>query len=427
MSKRRAVISGMGLLTPLGLDPSSFWERLVAGASGVRRLSLFDPTALSSQIAGEVPGFDAKKLLPVEMKDARKSLNKMARTIQLGVCAAQQCMAAGGPAKGTIDPFRFGIEFGCVMVATEIDDLCKGGQVSSPGDPPQVDLPMWGREGLKNVPPLWMLKYLPNMPACHVSINYDAQGPNNTITTTDAAGLLALGEAYRLLQRDSADYFLVGGCDSKVNPVSASRFGSFAVLSTKNDVPDEAVRPFDRDRSGTVIGEGAAVLGLEWLDFAKRRGATLQAELVGFASGFDRGRSGKVLARVIRNALDEAGASIDDVDHVNAAADGSREIDAWEARGIGEVFGKDVPVVAYKGHYGHAGAASPLIELAASVLAFQHGVLPGTRNCPHPDPACPVHVHAGVPRAVTKPYAVKIARTDRGQCAVAVIARVAPE
>jgi 3-oxoacyl-[acyl-carrier-protein] synthase II len=422
MVHRRVVITGMGLLTPVGLSVEEYWHALCSGSSGVRRLTLFDPSSLPSQIGAEVPNFEPRKLLPATMKDARKALNKMARTIQLGVCAAQQTMADGGPERGTIDPFRFGIEFGCVMVATELDDLVNGGHVSCEGEPLEVNLVTWGRDGLKRVPPLWMLKYLPNMPACHISVNYDAQGPNNTITTTDMASTLALGEALRLLDRHAADYFLVGGCDSKTNPLSASRFNSFAPLCrSKNDDPATAVRPFDRQRDGTVVGEGAAVFGVEDLEFAHKRGAKIYAEVCGFASGVDHQLQGERFSRVILNALADAKITPADVDHVNAAADGTREPDAWEARAIAGVFGTAVPVVSYKGHLGNTGAAAGLVELAASVLALKSGELPGTLNCPELDSACPIAVHTGAPRRVTKPYAVKLSRTDRGQCAAVVI------
>jgi 3-oxoacyl-[acyl-carrier-protein] synthase II len=276
---RRAVFTGLGVVSPIGDSPAAFWQGLLAGNSGVRRIQHFDPSALRCQIIADVPNFDPKKFIPSSMKDARKALNKMARTIQLGVCAANLAMTDGGPKTGEIDPIRFGIEFGCVMVATELDDLSKGAQLSCDGEPLDVNMAKWGETGLKNVPPLWMLKYLPNMPACHVSINYNAQGPNNTITGTETAGLLALGEAFRLIGRNASDFFLVGGCDSKINPLSLSRYNGFYPLSTThNQNPALAVRPFDAERNGTVIGEAATVFGLEDLEHAKKRGAKYQTD-----------------------------------------------------------------------------------------------------------------------------------------------------
>src|SRR5436305_2475854 len=168
------------------------------------------------------------------------------------------------------------------------------------------------------MPPLWMLKSLPNMLACHVSILHNAQGPNNTITETDVASLLALGEAYRILGRDQSDFFLVGGGESKLNPLSLVRQCLFQPLSRRNDAPEKASRPFDRGRDGMVLGEGAGVLVVEELEHARRRGAEIYAELVGFGAAFDRKLNGEGLARAIRAALADAGIGPEDVDHVNA-------------------------------------------------------------------------------------------------------------
>lgn len=417
---RRAVITGLGVITPIGSDPVLFWNALLAGTPGVRAIRHFDPNGLPCRIGGEIPDFDARKFIPAANKEGRKSLKVMSRTVQLGLCAAHQAMG-GGPKKGEIDPFRFGVEFGCVMIASDLEDLVGAARVSTNCAPNSLNLQVWGGKGLEQVPPLWMLKYLPNMPACHTSIFFDAQGPNNTITESEASGLLALGEAYRILARDAADFFLVGGCESKVHPLSMARMNKFAPLTRRNETPETAVRPFDKDRDGTAMGEGAAVLGLEELGAARKRGAKIYAELIGFASGFDHGRKGAVLARVIRNALKEAGIEPGDVDHVSAHAAGVPELDAFEARAIHEVFGTETPVYALKGQTGNTGPAGGLLELTVSTLALQHGRLPGTVNFHTPDPACPVNVHTGAPRPVTKPCAVKISYTDLGQCAVAVI------
>jgi 3-oxoacyl-[acyl-carrier-protein] synthase II len=416
---RRAVFTGAGALTPLGHDLDSFWNGLLAGTSGVRPITQYDPAGLPcKQFATLEPAFDAKKFIPATNKDGRKSLSKMVKTVQMGLCASQLCMDNAGLKKGDITPARFGIEFGCVMIATDINDLAKAAQVSVEGD--EVNLEKWGRDGLPEIIPIWMLKFLPNMPACHVSIFFDAQGPNNTITTEDAAGLLALGEAYRLLQRDSADFFLVGGCESKLNPVSFVRYNTFTPMSPVAD--STAVRPFDATRDGTILGEAASTLALEELEHAKARNATILGELAGYASGFDNGLKGPILAQVIRNALKDAGITPDDVDHVNAHAGGLVNEDAFEARGIREVFGNRTPVVAYKGHLGHSGAASNTTELIASLLAFKHEILPATINSVKPDASLGISVQYQL-RTVTKPYAVKIAHTDLGHCSVAVIRR----
>lgn len=424
-ARRRAVFTGLGVLTPVGTDPAAYYSALLAATPGVRRISTFDPSALPCQLGAEVVGYDGKKFLPASNRDARKGLNKMGRAVQFGFTTAVKAWEdAGGPLKGQIDPFRFGVEFGCVMVATELEDLVAGGQTARTDTPGQVDLDVWGRDGMRQVPPQWMLKYLPNMPACHASIYVDAQGPNNTITSGDIAGTLALGEAFRILGRGGADAFLVGACDSRLNPVSFSRHSTFQDLTRRNDLGGRAIEPFGRGRSGLVLGEGAAVFVLEEYDFAVARGARIDAELVGFASGFDRDHAGEVLAGVIRRALAEGGVDPADVDHVNAAAGGSVKLDAWEARAVEQVFGPGMLVFAPKGHVGNTGAAAGLVELAASVLALKAGTVPGTLNSHDPDPSCRVRVSPD-PTPVTKDYVVKVSYTDMGQCAAAVVKRAA--
>ncbi len=416
---RRTVITGLGVLTPIGTDPDAFRQALAAGTTGVRAIQSFDASSLPCRVAAELPGFDGKKYLTE--KDQRRSLKAMARTVQMGASAAQLAMTDAGLKKGSVVPARFGIEFACVMVATDVDDVCGASKASYING--VVDLQAWGSKGLDLVPPLWMLKYLPNMPACHTSIFFDAQGPNNTITASETGGLLALGEAYRILGRNQADFFLVGGVEGKVNPVSFTRHNLFASLTRHNDDPARAVRPFDKSRDGTTLGEAAGVFGVEDLGHAKARGAKIYAEVVGFASGFDKGKKGPVFSDVIRFALKDAKIQPADVDHVNAGAGGYVVLDAWEARAIHAVFGYDTPVFSAKGHLANSGAASGLVELAASVLALKHGELPGTLNHTTPDPACPVRVHTGPPRKVTKPFAIKLSYTDMGQCSAVVVKR----
>lgn len=418
-TNRRAVFTGLGVLTPIGTDPETFRTALTAGTSGVRAVQSFDASSLPCRIAAEVVGFDAKKILTE--KDQRRSLKAMARTVQMGAAAAQLAMTDAGLKKGQVNPPRFGIEFACVMVATDVDDICGASKASVTNG--SIDLAAWGSKGLELIPPLWMLKYLPNMPACHTSIFFDARGPNNTITASENGGLLALGEAFRIMARNQADFFLVGGVEAKVNPVSFTRHNLFSPFTRRNDNPAGAIRPFDRTRDGTTLGEAATVFGLEDLGHATARGAKIYAELVGFASGFDKGKKGPPFADVIRRALADARIIAADVDHVNAAAAGDPVLDVWEARAIQAVFGSGTPVFAAKGHLAYSGAGAGLTELAASVLALKHGDLPGTLNYSEPDPACPVRVHTGAPRPVTKPYAVKLSYTDLGQCSAVVVKR----
>jgi 3-oxoacyl-[acyl-carrier-protein] synthase II len=416
LSNRRVVITGIGVLTSIGNDAASFWDALARGQCGIRRYQTFDPSDLTTQIAGEVNGFDAKKYLS---KEVRKQIKSMARAIQFAVAAAQLAMDDAKTDKSKLDPTRFGVEFGAGLIPSELQDLGEASYVSTSAATHPVDTKIWGEKLRETIQPLWMLKYLPNMLACHVSIIHNAQGPSNSITEGDAGSLLALGEATRILRRNQADFFLVGGADSKMNPLSVVRQEIFGLLSKSNAEPEKALKPFDARRDGLVLGEGGCVLAVEDLEHAEKRGATIYSEIVGFGSAFDRGLTGKGLARAVRAALDQAKIKPSDVDHVNAHGLGSVKLDAFEARGINEVFGTSVPVWAVKPYIGSLSAGSGTTDLAASLLAMKNGVLPPTLNYESPDPACPVCVLTKS-RPIEKPYFVKLCFTEMGQSAAVV-------
>jgi 3-oxoacyl-[acyl-carrier-protein] synthase II len=418
-SSRRAVITGMGVASPIGLDLAAFWEALLQGKSGVKPIQGFNTSGLPISFGGEIPSFDAKQYVE---KNQRKSLKVMARTIQLAIAAAQLALNDSRVDKQQLDPTRFGVEFGAGLIATELPELGPAAQASANCQPGTVDLEKWGKEGLSAMPPLWMLKYLPNMPACHISILHNAQGPNNSITQTEVSSMLALGEAFRIIARNQSDFFLVGGADSKLNPLSMVRQALFESVSRRNQSPEKACRPFDRDRDGLVVGEGAGVFVLEELEHAQRRNARIYAEVVGFGASFDRDRNGPGLARAIRAALAEAKVNADEIDHINAQGFSTVEEDIWEARGIQEIFGScrpAVPVFAPKSYFGNLGAGGGTTELAASLLALERGTLPATLNYEHADPACPVRV-TQTSQPVTRKHVLKISFTEMGQCAAVV-------
>lgn len=428
-SGRRAVITGYGGLTPIGSDPAAVWEALSEGRSGVTNISAFDVSLLPSRIAGEIKDFVARKHFDNKNeieKAMGKSLKLMARTIQLGLVASKIAMKDAGLARGQYDPTRFGLVFGSSMIAIDIDDIVAASRVAAEAGNGEVDLLAWGEKGIETVEPTWMLKYLPNMAACHVSVMFDLQGPSNSITEDDVASLLALGEAYRHIGREQADAFLIGGADSKISYLSLARHALFLPLSRRNEEPARACRPFDRDRDGMVLGEGAAVLVLEELDHALRRGARIRAEVLGFACACDTRRDGSGLVRAIRHALNEAGIGPGDLDHVNPQGYGVPELDAYEAQAIRTAMGNaadHVPVFASKGFTGNMGPAAGAAELMLGVMAGEKGVLPASLNCDHPDATCPVRVHAQGTRAFQKPCWLKLAYTDMGQCAAAVLRR----
>jgi 3-oxoacyl-[acyl-carrier-protein] synthase II len=417
VANRRVVLTGIGVVNSIGMDAAAYWDGLARRQCGVKTIQAFDPAPLATRFAGEIVGFDIKKYLIG--REERKQIRVMARTIQFAVAAANLAMADSKVDKAHLDPARFGVEFGAGLIPSELEELGMASYASTAANVHAVDLQIWGEKGIASIPPLWMLKYLPNMLACHVSILHNAQGPNNTITESEVASLLALGEAVRILQRDQSDFMLAGGADSKLTPLSMVRQSLFGQMSRSNEAPERAVKPFDARRNGIAFGEGSGVLAVEELEHARRRGATILCEIVGFGSAFDRGITGKGLARAIRQALAQARISAHEIDHVNAHGMGSVKLDAFEARGIYEVFGMSVPVWAVKPNIGSLSAGSGTSELAASLLAFRHGVLPPTLNYEVPDPACPVRVLTES-RPIAKPYFVKTGFTDMGQCAAVV-------
>ena len=417
LANRRVVLTGIGVVTSIGMDAAAYWDGLARGQSGVKVIQAFDSTSLPTRFAAEIVGFDIKNYLVG--REERKQIRVMSRPIQLAVAAANLAMVDSKVDKQKLDPTRFGLEFGGGLIPSELDDLGLASYTSTEANAHAVDLKIWGAEGLGKIFPLWMLKYLPNMLACHVSILHNAQGPNNTITEGDVATVLALGEAVRIIQRDQGDFFLIGGADSKLVPLSMVRQTLFGQMSRHNAAPHEAVKPYDLRRDGLAVGEGGGVIVAEDLEHARQRGAEIYAEVVGFAAAFDRGLTGKGIARAIRLALAQAGISPDDVDHVNGHAHGSVKLDAFEARGIHEVFGAKVPVWSVTPAIGTLFAGSGMPEMIASLLAMKHGILPPTLNFSVPDPACPVQVLTKS-RPIAKPYFVKVSFTELGQCAAVV-------
>jgi 3-oxoacyl-[acyl-carrier-protein] synthase II len=276
-----------------------------------------------------------------------------------------------------------------------------------------------------------MLKYLPNMPACHISILYDLQGPNNSITQAEAASTLAIGEAYRIISRGAADLMLAGGCDSKLHPLLMIRLGLLQISSRRNDTPEQACRPFDADRDGMVPAEGAGIVVLEALEHAQRRGAKMYAELLGFGSGCDAASSDRTqeegvgLKIAIQAALRDAALLPSDIGYYNAHGVSTRDGDRNEAQALRAAIGDqalEIPVSAHKSNMGNTVAACGAIEIVAGALALQHGVIPPTINYAQPDPDCPLSIVAGSPRELKKAAFLSANVTRLGQAA-ALVAR----
>src|SRR5215207_6242501 len=286
---RRVVITGIGVISPIGIGAKAFWDNLLGGKVGVRRIQAWDPAGFSAQIGGEVPAYKIGDYVP---KSYRKATKVMARDIELAVIAADDAFKDAGlqskayTDKPTINSSRFGCNIGAGLISVDLNELSVGMHAARGGN--GVDLKKWGREGMGTLTPLWLLKYLPNMLACHVTIIHELKGPSNTITCADASSPLAIGEAFRTIQRGAADLAICGGAETKVVPMSHMRQILLKrCTETHNDTPETAVRPFDQDADGTVTAEGGGLFILEEYEHAKSRGAKVYAELVGFGASQD--------------------------------------------------------------------------------------------------------------------------------------------
>lgn len=408
MADPRVVVTGLGLACPLGIGIKSVWEKLVAGRSVVRRIQAFDPGRFDSQVGGEMEPFKVADYVP---KSYRKSTKVMARDIEIAVVAAYEaakdaglrtkCLIERGEAQAPAvpDPTRFGANIGAGLICADLQEL--SGAMYTAMDPAtgQFDIRKWGREGMNNLTPLWLLKFLPNMLACHVTIVHDAQAPSNTITCGDASSHLAIGEAQRTIQRGAADVCICGGAESKMNPMGLIRQSLLKRLATNcNDKPQEACKPFDVCRSGSAIAEGGGLLILERLEHAQGRQARIYAEAAGFGASTNPGNwidpkdHARAVQLCIQRAMADAGVKPEEVDLVVAFAPGTRQHDLGEAIGIAAAISSKVPVVAIKGAMGMAGAGAGAIETAVAAMAIETGQIPPTINCTQPDPECPVNV-----------------------------------
>jgi 3-oxoacyl-[acyl-carrier-protein] synthase II len=418
VAARDIVITGLGIVSPIGIGGDAFWTALRHGTSGVRPLSLFDAQGLPVTYGAEVTGFDPKQFVK-----PRKSLKVMSRDIQFGVSAADMACGQAGLSPGAIDPERFGVVFGADMILCPLDDV-EAAYRSCMVDG-RFDFRRWGQHAMAQLYPLWMLKYLPNMPACHIAINYDARGPSNSLATAEVSSLLAIAEASRIIERGLADVMVAGGTSSRIHPTTYVR----AVLcdtARQGQDPKTASRPFDADRTGAVYGEGSAAFVLESRRHAEARGVKIFGRVLGYASGFEPRVNGSPLKgtairATIENSLRCAELEPGDIGHVNANGISTILDDRAEAQAIRQVLG-DVPVTAPKSYFGNLGAGTGAVEMAASVLGFVNNEVPRTLNYERRDPQCPVNVVHGEPLRGAKGTAVILNQASTGQSAAVVIA-----
>jgi len=415
MNSRRVVITGLGLVTPLGVGAETVWNALIEKKSGVRRISTFDPSHFDSQVGGEIESLAMGNYVP---KTYRKSIKVMARDIEIAVAAAYEatkdaglktkCLIDRGEAEGpsNVDSTRFGANIGAGLICANLTELA-GALATAADDTGSFSIRKWGAEGMNNLTPLWLLKFLPNMLSCHVTIVHDAQAPSNTITCSEASSHLAIGEAFRTVARGSADICICGGAESKLNPMGLLRQQLLGRLSTThNDEPDRACRPFDKNRDGTAISEGGGLIIIEELEHARARGAKIYAEIIGFgaSSNFhswsEPHPQGQGIALSIQKALEDANLATDNVDMITTFGTGIPAHDLSEARAIRSALGdraSRIPALALKGSIGNNGAGSGAIDLATTALCVKHKTIPPARNMDNIDPECGLNIVIGDP------------------------------
>ena len=373
---RRVVVTGFGAMTPLGTDVDTIWQRLCRGESGIGPITRFDTSAYPAHIAGEVRQFDPANYLD------KHDIRRTDRFCQLAIAAGQEAVNDAGLNIEEGAGHRTGVYIGSAMGGLEsIETVHK----------------VLLDKGPRRVSPMFPAMLLGNLAAGHVSMRFGATGPNNSSVTACAAGAHSIGEAFHTILRGAADVMIAGGTEATITPLAISAFGNMRALSPQADAPVKASRPFDRERDGFVMSEGAAVVVLEELQHAKRRGAPIHAELAGYGSAADAHHitapppDGAGAAACMAAALQDAGLSADAVDYVNAHATSTPVGDVSETVAIKSVF-KDraysLPISATKSMTGHMLGAAGAIESIFTILALRQGLVPPTINYEHPDPQC---------------------------------------
>jgi 3-oxoacyl-[acyl-carrier-protein] synthase II len=402
--QRRVVITGIGLVCPLGSTKEALWDALQNSRSGVGPLTVMPPDALPIHAAGESGQFtaDIEDFGPLEKeqkKQIRKALKAMCRECQMGVAVAQLALADAGIETGKVDPERIGISYGTDYMLSLPEEFNEGIRQCT-NEAGEFEFPRWGGEGLPKMSPLWLLKYLPNMPASHVAIFNDLRGPSNSLTSREAGSNLAIGEAYQIIRRGNADAMVCGATGTRLHTMKILHAFSQEEISCRNGDPTAVSRPFDRNRSGMVLGEGAGAIILEELGHAQARGATIYGEVAAASSRAAAAphliaRRRLALANVLRALLHDSGFQPGEIGHIHAHGLSTQSCDVEEAQAIVEVFGDhslQLPIVAAKSYFGNLGAGSGMVELIASTLALGVGTLFATLNYEVPDLACPIHV-----------------------------------
>jgi 3-oxoacyl-[acyl-carrier-protein] synthase II len=429
---RRVVITGIGLVCPLGNSKESLRQGLSTGKSGIGPLISTPSGGLPIKYAAEARQFrgeidDFGQLEKEQKKAIRKGSKMMCRECQMGVAAAQRALIDAGLTLDKLTPERTGISFGSDYMLSMPEEFTEGIKQCLDADG-RFQFSRWGSDGLPKMSPLWLLKYLPNMPASHVAIYNDLRGPNNSLTLREASANAAVGEAFQIILRGSAEAMLCGATGTRLHPMKAIHSVQQEELASPDVEPALACRPFDRNRTGMVLGEGAGAITIEELSTAQARGACIYGEVLAASTSSVVQRNlvaqrEAAMSNVLGNVLKAANIKPEAVGHVHAHGLSTRSCDIEEARAINNVFGsriKPVPVIAAKSYFGNLGAGSGMVELIASLMALGNGRLFPVLNYETPDPDCPV---AAVTDGATDPgdTFINLSVTPQGQASAILI------
>jgi 3-oxoacyl-[acyl-carrier-protein] synthase II len=376
--RNRVVVSGIGVVTPIGIGREEFWEGLLAGRNGISRITLFDPSEFRSQMAGEIKGFRAEEWID------RKLAKRMDRFTHFALVAADLAMKDAGLDAFAFDGRRAGVIIGSGIGGTQTIESTHAELLA---------------KGPRSVGPLVVSRVLINTAACVVSISHGLKGPLSAPSVACSTGANAIGDAFRILERGDADIMLAGGSEASVSPLPFAGFCATRALSARNDDPERASRPFDKNRDGFVMGEGAGVVVLERLDHALSRDAPVYAEVAGYGNTADAFHltapepEGDGMVRAIEAALRDAGVAASDIGYINAHGTSTVLNDKTESAAVMKVFGdhaRRLKISSIKSMIGHLLAAAGAVEFAATVLSVSTGRIPPTINYEEPDPDCPL-------------------------------------
>ncbi|MCS7238549.1 MAG: beta-ketoacyl-[acyl-carrier-protein] synthase family protein [Thermoguttaceae bacterium] len=437
---RDVVITGVGVVCPLGLTAEELWTGLTEGRYGIGPFSLLgensgrlpsaaEPLRIAAPVRQFTGSLDNFGPPPAEIaKSLRKGLKLMCRESQMAVAAALRALSDAGWQPDLFPSDRCGVVFGCDYLLTTPEEFIAA--VRACTEDGAFRFALWGEKGLSQMTPLWLLKYLPNMPASHIAIYCQFCGPSNSITLREAGGLVGIAEAARIIAAGHADLMVVGATGSRLHPMKIIHALTQEQVVAGGE-PATSCRPFDRQRRGTVLGEGAAAIVLESAESAARRAAPVYGKIVACASACQVGSSWQTdvegaLRQVLQRLISQEGKRRSTISFISAQGLGTRSGDRAEARAIAGVFGQAngaPPVVAAKAYLGHLGGASAVTELIAGLLALRAGELYPIRNFCHPDPECPVNVvrESGMPAGDAF---IQLAYTPQAQAAGVLVARV---